>query len=606
AATYLRAAGMLPTVAAWLRVRAAAVTDDSAGRAHLAGLVVDPLARDRLAWSEAAAHEATGDLDGAAARYAALGAQATSLRLRLAASPDSAPRARVRQDLLALVTARRSPGEIRDAIGLLDSAYAPLAPSEELEVGRSAAVAGSSSRAADGFARAFAARLGTPDDHFAYASVLTRLGRDAEAAAAFARVTGPRTLVASAAYQRARALLRAGDMVRGRAALRRVLVSDAHDTAAASSALFLLGDLASDDRADSLARLYYRRLVTQYPSSRFAPTAAFRAAMIGLLAGDVVQSAGEFDELAGRWSRSDEASAAAYWAGRAWWSAGDTVTAHARWDMLAAGDPGGYYTGLATRRLGRPDWAPTAARDTFVDIPVADSGLARAALLARLGLAVESRWEYDRLLRTSDTSSERLLALADRFRRDGLAAQAIQLARRALALGAPSDARTYRLLYPVMLEDALLAEAAEHGLDAAFVAALIRQESMFNPLATSAVGARGLMQVMPDLGGRLAQTLAYPVWDPVLLYQPDVSLQLGAYHLQELAGRYGQPVHVLAAYNAGVSRVERWSQRIGVDDPEVFTERIPFAETRGYVRAIQRNEDIYRSLYAWSAVTAQR
>jgi soluble lytic murein transglycosylase len=52
--------------------------------------------------------------------------------------------------------------------------------------------------------------------------------------------------------------------------------------------------------------------------------------------------------------------------------------------------------------------------------------------------------------------------------------------------------------------------------------------------------------------------------------------------------------------------VERWSQRIGVDDPEIFTERIPFAETRGYVRAIQRNEEIYRSLYAWPTVTAQR
>jgi soluble lytic murein transglycosylase len=226
--------------------------------------------------------------------------------------------------------------------------------------------------------------------------------------------------------------------------------------------------------------------------------------------------------------------------------------------------------------------------------------MARAALLTRLGLVAESRWEYDRLVRQSDSSSERLLALAAAFRREGVAAQSIQLARRALALGARADARTYRLLYPIVLEDALLAESEEHGLDAGFVAALIRQESMFNPTATSPVGARGLMQVMPDLAGRLAQSLAYPVWDPVLLYQPDVSLQIGAFHLQELAGRYGQPAHILAAYNAGASRVERWSQRIGVDDPEVFTDRIPFAETRGYVRAIQRNQDIYRSLYAWA------
>ncbi|MDQ3426535.1 MAG: lytic transglycosylase domain-containing protein, partial [Gemmatimonadota bacterium] len=226
---------------------------------------------------------------------------------------------------------------------------------------------------------------------------------------------------------------------------------------------------------------------------------------------------------------------------------------------------------------------------------------ARAALLSRLGLLAEARREYERLSATTDTSSERLLAVANAFRSQGLASQAIQLARRALARGAPSDARTYRLLYPVVLEDALLAAASEQRLDPSFVAALIRQESMFNPAATSPVGARGLMQVMPELGGRLARSLEYPVWDPVLLYQPDVSLQLGSYHLQELSGRYVQPVHILAAYNAGASRVERWSRRVGVDDPEVFAERIPFAETRGYVRAIQRNQEIYRTLYSWSS-----
>ena len=383
-------------------------------------------------------------------------------------------------------------------------------------------------------------------------------------------------------------------------ALAGVLRRYPRDTTAASSALFLLGDLASDDRADARARGYFRQVATRYPSSRFAPTAAFRAAMIALLSGQPALAAAEFDSLARRYPRGDEAVAAVYWAGRAWDADGNNAAARERWEPLAAGDPGSYYTGLAASRLERHPWAPPAAPDSFVAVPAADSAMARAALLARLGLVAESRWEYDRLVRQSDNSAERLLALANAFRRQGLAAQSIQLARRALALGAPPDARTYRLLYPIVLEDALLAEAAEHGLDAGFVAALIRQESMFNPAATSPVGARGLMQVMPDLAGRLAESLAYPVWDPVLLYQPDVSLQIGAFHLQELSGRYGQPVHVLAAYNAGASRVERWSQRVGVDDPEVFTERIPFAETRGYVRAIQRNQDIYRSLYAWA------
>jgi soluble lytic murein transglycosylase len=145
--------------------------------------------------------------------------------------------------------------------------------------------------------------------------------------------------------------------------------------------------------------------------------------------------------------------------------------------------------------------------------------------------------------------------------------------------------------------DALLAEATEQNLDPTFVAALIRQESSFNPGATSPAGARGLAQVMPDLGERLAKELNYPVWDPVLLYQPDVSIQLGAFHLRELVSRYDQRAHILAAYNAGSPRVERWSKRIGVEDPEVFAEQISFVETRDYVRIIQRNVEIYRALY---------
>jgi soluble lytic murein transglycosylase len=232
-------------------------------------------------------------------------------------------------------------------------------------------------------------------------------------------------------------------------------------------------------------------------------------------------------------------------------------------------------------------------------VPEADSVVQRASLLGRLGLADESRREYDRLVRNAESSPERMLAVANALRAQGMASQAIQLGRKALAKGAPADARTYRLLYPVVHQDALLAEAEEQGLDPSFVAALIRQESMFNPAATSVAGARGLMQVMPDLGGRLAGSLGYPVWDPVLLYQPDVSLQLGSFHLQELAVRYAEPSHILAAYNAGASRVERWAKRTGVDDPEVFAERIPFVETRGYVRVIYRNQELYRSLYEW-------
>jgi soluble lytic murein transglycosylase-like protein len=603
AGVFLRAAQRLPQIGDWLKLRAAAVSADSAARARLYATIEDPLPRARVPWAEATAYERTGDLGEAARRYALLGEHLTSLRLRLASSPDSAHRATIRREVFSLVSGRMSAGAARQAIALIDSAFAPLAPTEELLVARAAMDAGLATRAAAGFARAGSGRLGHSRDRFDYATALTRLKRNREAAVQFRQVRSPHSLAALSAYQGARALVRDGQLNRGRAALALVARQYSRDTTPAASAFFLMADLASDDRADVEARRLYRVVSRRYPTSRFAPTARFRAAMIAFLSGRPELAAQEFDLLAERYPGSEEALGAVYWAGRAWANAGDSAMARARWQTVTARDPLSYYAALSASRLGNGPWSPQAAPDSFAPDPSIEQVVSRAALLSRLGMRQESRWELDRLSRSSDSSSERLLVLANVFRSQGMAAQAIQLARRALAQGAPADARTYRLIYPVVHTDALLAEAAEQGLDPSFVAALIRQESSFNPAATSPAGARGLAQVMPEVGERLARELNYPLWDPVLLYQPDVSIQLGAFHLRALLARYDQRAHILAAYNAGSPRVERWSKRIGVADPEVFAEQISFVETRDYVRIIQRNEEIYRALYGGEITT---
>jgi soluble lytic murein transglycosylase len=131
------------------------------------------------------------------------------------------------------------------------------------------------------------------------------------------------------------------------------------------------------------------------------------------------------------------------------------------------------------------------------------------------------------------------------------------------------------------------------------VAALIRQESNFNPRATSPVGARGLMQLMPDVGQGLASAKGISSWNADMLYDPAVNIKLGTAHLRTLMRKYPEVVKSLAAYNAGESRVEKWSTKTGAADPEVFTERIPFVETRDYVRIILRNRAYYSALYPW-------
>src|SRR5690606_38438110 len=142
----------------------------------------------------------------------------------------------------------------------------------------------------------------------------------------------------------------------------------------------------------------------------------------------------------------------------------------------------------------------------------------------------------------------------------------------------------------------LAVKAIDRSIDQALVAALSGQESNFKPRAKSPAGARGLMQLMPAVGRQVANGLGYPVWDPALLYQPDVNVELGTTHLASLVRQREAVEHVLAAYNAGGTPVARWLKKRGASDPEVFTERISYAETRDYVRVVLRNREIYEGI----------
>jgi soluble lytic murein transglycosylase len=261
------------------------------------------------------------------------------------------------------------------------------------------------------------------------------------------------------------------------------------------------------------------------------------------------------------------------------------------------GDSTSYYAALAARRLGVARWTPAASPDTFATIRDVDEATARADLLARLGMDLEVRLELEALTASADSSSERALAIGNAFRARGHMRRAMELGRRAVALGA-SDARAWRLIYPVGEAELVAAEAARRRVDPALVAAVIRQESSFEAHAASNVGARGLMQVMPRVGKAIARAERIAPWDAEMLYEPDVNIRLGVSHLRAFTGHYPHPALALAAYNAGPRRVARWSRRSG-RDPELFVERIRFEETRRYVCDVLRARDMYAALYDW-------
>lgn len=597
AATYLRAARHLPAIADWLELRAAGATANASLRQRNYDRVSSSVARARIAPTEAQARERWRDFAGAARAYEELGDTAQTLRLRLMANADSATRASVRTAALAVLGGRTGAAEARGAIAVLDSSLGPLTASEELIVSRAAAAVGSTARAVTGFARLDRA-LEPPDRH-AYATALARLGRDVEAAAQFGKVPVASSMGRDAAYQRARALLRAGRGSEARAALRRVVQSFPSDTSVAAPALFLLADLATDDGRDTEARTGFLDLTRRYPTSSLAASAMFHAAIIAYANGSFAAAARELDALVEGFPRAVDVTAARYWSGRSHERLGDRAPATARWRDVIANDPLSYYAMRSAGRLGTGGWRPTQASDTAETTPALERAVDRAELLESLGMNTEEGFEYDAMASADRESPDSLLAAADALRGRGEISRAMALARRALAASAPRDTRVFRLAYPLAYGDVIRAEAEAHRIDPALAAALIHQESSFNPRAASRAGALGLMQVLPSVGASIARARGISSFERVLLFQPDVNVRLGMTHLDAMLRQYPRVEYALAAYNAGGSPVRRWRTKRGTDDPELFIERIPYEETRDYVRILLRNQATYKTLYGW-------
>lgn len=595
AAAYAAGAARLPSIADWLRLRAAGVMADSGARAGLFARLSNPAARARIPFTDAQARERTGDFGGAARLYRRVGAEGSAFRAEaLAARDDSAKAALVRR-IVAYLAGGPTPAEVRQTIEVLDKTNVALTPAQALTVARAAVDHGAAARGVSGFERAGVSSL-APRDRLSYAGALMRVGRAQDAARQYAMITSDSALVPLASYQRARALLQAGDGAAARAALRTTIASYPAVRDAAAPALLLLADLQMDDGDVAGAQASLGTLVHRFPNAPQAPLAQFRSGLIAWN-NDPRRAAAMFDSLAKRYPKDEEATAARYWAARAAERAGRRADAERRWREIMTGSPLSYYAQASATRLGAPAWTPPVGPETAAPIAAVDSAIGRIALLDRLGMDVESRFEVDALAERADQHPADAPAIAQALATGGQPSRALRVASKAMESAAPSRV-LLRAAYPLVHGEAMTEEARRNGLDPALVAGLIRQESSFNPRAVSVAGARGLMQLMPAVGASIASSRGYPLWTSALLFDPDVSLELGTAHLATTLKPGTPAARALAAYNAGASRVARWSQRPGADDPELFTEWIPFAETRDYVRVVGRNARIYRALYS--------
>jgi soluble lytic murein transglycosylase len=161
------------------------------------------------------------------------------------------------------------------------------------------------------------------------------------------------------------------------------------------------------------------------------------------------------------------------------------------------------------------------------------------------------------------------------------------------------------ILFPVRHWGIISQQAAKLNIDPNLVLGLIRQESAFDENARSKANARGLMQILPSTGRKLARQAGIPRFNAKKLYQAETNIILGTRYFAARLQQYGKAELALAAYNAGDSRVDGWLHEFGNLDMVEFVEQIPFSETRGYVKQVLSNRTHYDLLTASSSAATR-
>jgi peptidoglycan lytic transglycosylase len=360
----------------------------------------------------------------------------------------------------------------------------------------------------------------------------------------------------------------------------------------------------------------YRELQQRFPNGGRASYAHWKVAWLSFRQGRNDEAKKAFEDQIALYPTSAEIPASLYWRARLAEEDNDPTTARAFYQKLSLRYRNYYYGELARQRLAKLKSAgepahyalldrvpPVNASDKITADPVPTDNLRvqKAELLANGSLL--------------DLAARELRAAAEEEKGDWMPAElarlyedagrydaAIETLKHAapnyFAVDLPSLPRSYwEGLFPRPYWVDLKRFSSANALDPFLVASLIRQESAFNPSAVSRANAVGLMQLLPKVGRGVAKQQRLKRFSTQQLFTPSINLQLGTRYFRSMVDRFGSFEYALAAYNAGVDRVQDWQGQGKYRDPAEFVESIPFTETREYVQNILRNTNVYRQLY---------
>jgi peptidoglycan lytic transglycosylase len=503
-----------------------------------------------------------------------------ALKAYVPALPPAEQRARDLDKVKRLMAARKN----KEAIPLLKSLLARATPGEEADDVR--------------------LRLGR---------AFTATNRDREALTTLSGISGDARLGAEAAYERARIQSRQ----QRSAGPYQAVVDRYPGTIWAEDALLSLGYFYLKDMKEGEAIPHLQRLLDAFPKGRYADRSTWWI-------GWSHHRSSRFKETAELFERAVQTHPATYytpgflyWAGRARAVLGQNDRARELYTEAVRRFKYSYHGGKAAEALnlvedGASSTHPASPPEVGAAGEIPEPIFSRARELLLLDRLEEAADELKRAPATP--SAQATLAWIDwRF---GNYRSAIVNMRRAYPgwVGEAGDElppAVWQVLFPLDYGNTIVTRAHAEGLDPALVAALIWQESAFDPTAVSTAGARGLMQIMPPTGRTVSRKLGRAAGKKAAarrrapapnLTDPTTALTLGTHYLRQMLDRYGGRVErALAAYNAGPTRVNSWVAARPNMSAEEFVESIPFVETRAYVMNILEHREQYQRLYALAA-----
>jgi soluble lytic murein transglycosylase len=362
------------------------------------------------------------------------------------------------------------------------------------------------------------------------------------------------------------------------------------------------------------AEAHYRELAQRFPNGSHGSYAHWKSAWLLWRMGQGAEARREFEQQILLFPDGAETPAALYWRGRAAEEDNEPGRARAYYEKLNQRYRSYYYAQLARQRL-ETITAPAAVEPVVANLrgvdppaypalndPPADSLRVQKASLLANGALLDLALRELHAAALEEGGNWEVAEMARICQDAGRYDRALDVVKHEVPRYFSSELTDlpppyWQALFPRPYWTDLKEYAAENALDPYLVAALVRQESAFNPGAISHANAVGLMQLLPSTGRLVAKDLKIRHFNPALLTVPSTNLRMGAKYFKGMVTQFGAVEYALAAYNAGSDRVLDWQANGKYRDIAEFVESIPFTETREYVQAIQRNANVYRQLY---------